>query len=347
MNGERQLIESIAKTVPSVAGWPSRAELLERARVRIGIGDDAAVLAPGGRSEWILTCDAFLEGVHFLGNVHPAESVGYKSLARATSDLAAMGAAPCAFLLTLALPQNRMGKWLDQFLAGMRRAARELGVRLIGGDTTKSSTVFISITVIGSAAPGQALTRAGARPGDIVYVSGPLGKAQLGLHLLCKGYKGNRAGERALRPFLRKHLYPRARVELGAWLARKRIASAMIDISDGLSTDLTRLCEASRVGARIDLESVPRVEIPPAARKLRDSRPDALQLALHGGEDYELLFTVPRRKAARLRGAPKHSGIAAIGAITRERKILLTDAMGRAGRFTPGGWDPFRKKGAE
>ena len=199
------------------------------------------ILRERRKTDWVVTCDAFLEGVHFLPDATPADSVGYKSLARATSDIAAMGAIPRFFFLTLAIPATHTGNWFDQFLDGMARAARELGLRLAGGDTTQFSSVAISLTVLGEAAHGSAVARSGARPGDLIYVSGPLGRAELGLRLLQSGL-AKASSHRAL---LQPHFYPRIRVELGTWLARNRIATAMIDISDGLSTDLARLCAAS------------------------------------------------------------------------------------------------------
>ncbi len=345
MQSEDQLIDRIARSVPSIGGTRSAAVRPARLFVPLGIGDDAAIVSPGGTNDWILTCDAFIEGVHFLRGVHPADSVGYKSLARATSDIAAMGGEPRAFLLTIALPQDCTGKWLDRFLAGMRRAARALDLRLIGGDTTRTSTIFISITVLGEAPRGRALKRSGARPGDLVYVSGRLGRAQLGLELLRRGIANAKRRHKALSPLLQQHLYPEIRLELGAWLANNRIASAMMDISDGLSTDLARLCKASNVGAKLDSQRIPCVQVPErVARRLRPTGPDALQMALDGGEDYELLFTVPRSNASRLPGAPGFSQLTAIGEITRQRKIVLLDVNGRARSLQPGGWDPFRKR---
>ena len=143
MHKEGQLVERIARKVPSIVGVRAPGVL------RLGIGDDSAILSPDGRKEWVLSCDAFLEGVHFLAKAHPPDSVGYKSLVRATSDLVAMGTSPRYFLMTLALPASRIGAWLDAFLAGMARAARYLGMRLIGGDTSKSNSVSINITVLG------------------------------------------------------------------------------------------------------------------------------------------------------------------------------------------------------
>jgi thiamine-monophosphate kinase len=308
-----------------------------RAKLRLGIGDDAAIVPPSAQADWVLSSDTSLEGVHFLADTHPADSVGYKALARAISDLAAMGATPLFFLLTLALPAGRTGKWLDRFLAGLGRAARLFRTSLIGGDTTKSPTIFISITVVGRIAPGRAITRSGARPGDRIYVSGTLGAAQLGLRMIQREAPSIRNHSR-----LRAHLYPRVRTELGAWLAQQRVASAMIDISDGLSTDLGRLCAASGVGASIWADRIPCVHLPAGARRLRSLarlRLNPLKLALDGGEDYELLFTVSPRREKRLRGAPGFAELTEIGEIVASKGVTL---VGKAEKhLLPGGWDPF------
>jgi len=338
MDSEDKLINRIARAIPSRIARVSGKTAGDC--LRLGIGDDSAVLAPSGKTDWVISCDAFMEGVHFLPNLHPADSVGYKSLVRAASDLAAMGAAPRLFLLTLALPAKRTGAWLDGFLKGMGRAARLLGMRLAGGDTTKFPAVSISITVLGELARGLAVTRSGAKPGDLIYVSGRLGQTQLGLELIRKGF----GKERRYSPLLRSHLYPAIRVELGMWLAQRRIASAMMDISDGLSTDLPRLCRSSGTGARLFGRQIPCVEIPVNVRKLlRPRNLDALEMALNGGEDYELLFTVPPHKVKRLREAPGSSELTAIGEITgKQDLVILTD--GRQRPLQRLGWDPFRKK---
>ncbi|MGH9593490.1 MAG: thiamine-phosphate kinase, partial [Bryobacteraceae bacterium] len=234
------------------------------------MGDDAAVLRATA-NEMILSSDQFLEGVHFLGNVHPAEGVGYKSLARAVSDLAAMGATPRFFLMNLALPADRTGGanpvWLNGFLGGMRRASAAFDIQLIGGDTAEARSISIGITVGGQMESGKALLRSGAHPGDLLYVSGVLGAAQLGLDLILRASPASRA-RRLLRAatwrgVMAAHLYPRPQLELGQWLAVRGRASAAIDTSDGLSTDLAHLCDASGVAARIWAEQIPAVRIPP------------------------------------------------------------------------------------
>lgn len=334
MASENDLIRRIARQVPSAKGFRPGAG---RNGIRLGIGDDAAVSC-AGKADWVFTCDAFLDGIHFIAETYPADSVGYKALVRATSDLVAMGATPKHFLLTLAIPLNRQGQWLESFLLGMRRAAKTLKMQLIGGDTTCCPSVFISITAIGEVDRGLAVTRSGARPGDLLYVSGTLGRAQLGLELM--------QNEPSVAPpdLLLPHLYPRIRSKLGSWLARNRVASAMMDLSDGLSTDLARLCESSGVGAQVFADRIPCVQIPAAGfKKLTRSRLNPLQMALDGGEDYELLFTVPKHKRSLLGKAPWFNDLTAIGQITSERKIELVGITGKPRILRKGGWDPFRK----
>jgi thiamine-monophosphate kinase len=327
MDGEQDLIARIRRALPA-----GRAPGLV-----LGIGDDAAVLRPRRTFDWAISCDAFLEGVHFLAAAHPPETVGYKALARAASDLAAMGARPRFFLLTLAFPPRRAGRWLDRFLRGLARAAKKFGLVLVGGDTSRQPRVIVSITVLGEVPAGRALRRAGARPGDLIYVSGRLGAAGLGLELLHRGLGRRRRFRRLLRP----HFEPPIRLALGKWLARRRLASAMIDTSDGLSTDLTHLLEAGGVGARLELSRLPLVRVP---RELVALGIDPVELALNGGEDYELLFTVPRRLRAAIPHSYRGVALTCIGEIIREKSLVLGDSAGRTRNLPAGGWDPFRSR---
>jgi thiamine-monophosphate kinase len=301
--------------------------------LRLGVGDDAAVVAAHPHSDWVVSSDAFLEGVHFWADTHPAHSVGYKALARATSDLAAMGATPRFYLLTLALPPRRVGRWLDEFLSGLREAAGLFKMTLAGGDTTRNPKVFISMTVIGETAPGRAIRRTGARPGDLIYVTGALGAAELGLRLL------KNSSRRAMKTSLplKAHLYPKIHLRWGMWLAQNRVTSAMIDVSDGLSTDLGHLCAASAVGARLRADQIPCVPTP-------RGKPNPLELALNGGEDYQLLFTVRPNNLKRLRRAPRFAELSEIGRIVAHRQLTLVRADGTEKRLVPRGWDPFRPK---
>jgi thiamine-monophosphate kinase len=326
MTSEDQLIQRVRRRFPSSGDGLS-----------VGIGDDAAVLRPRDGTEWVITTDAFLENVHFIRKIHPAKAVGYKALARATSDIAAMGARSRYFFLTLGLPESCAGSWLDNFLNGMAPAARRFGLVLAGGDTTKYPEVVISFTVLGEVDRGKAVLRSGARPGDLLCVSGRLGEAELGLRLIQKKLHARKSWTR----LLRKHFYPEPRLALGEWLATHRYATSMIDTSDGLSTDLGHLCKASGVGAIVWAPKIPMVKIPPELHRLGL---DPLKLALHGGEDYELLFTVPRKFSSRLPRTPGRIPVTVIGEITREQKVVLLGPDGRGIQLQTKGWDSFRKK---
>jgi thiamine-monophosphate kinase len=303
-------------------------------RLKLRMGDDAALFAPRSGYEIILTCDWSLEGAHFLRNKHPADAVGWKCLARAVSDIAAMGGQPRCFLLSLALPQTHTGHWLDEFLRGLRRAARRFCCLPAGGDTTRRKEILINVTVIGEVRKGRAVLRSGAKPGDVIFVSGRLGEAELGLQRLRNGetFAGNKG--RALK----KHLCPEPRLELGQWLAEKGLATAMMDLSDGMSSDLPRLCAASGVGARVESAKIPLARTSGLDRK-RGS--DLLGLALHGGDDYELLFTAAPHKAIVLPNSFRGTELTPIGKITEKRKIVLLEESGRERQLLPGGWDPF------
>jgi thiamine-monophosphate kinase len=326
---ENQLLARIAQAFAGAHGIGGRG-------LKLGIGDDAALYAPRRGYETILTCDWFLEGTHFLRNLHPADAIGWKCLARAVSDVAAMGGTPRCFLLSLALPSSHTGRWLDEFLGGLRRASRKFGCVLAGGDTTRQEQILINVSVVGEVPAGQAVLRSGARPGDLIYVSGRLGEAELGLRLLRK----IKARAKLSGPLLKKHLYPEPRLRLGQWLAKKRLARAMMDLSDGLSSDLTRLCAASGVGAKIYETKLPVAKLPAS---LATKGLDPFKLALHGGDDYELLFTVRKAQARHLPRSSNGVILTPIGEATREKKINVVEVGGRSIALTPHGWDPFRR----
>jgi thiamine-monophosphate kinase len=326
-HGEAALLDRIER-VTARAGFPN-------STLRLGIGDDAALFKGTSGFDQILTCDWFLEGTHFLRDKHPPDAVGWKCLARAVSDVSAMGGVPRCFLLSLALPDTYAGPWLEQFLRGLRRAARRFGCVLAGGDTTRRQNILINVTVVGEVRSGRAVLRSHARPEDTVFVSGRLGEAELGLGLLrkSKGCVSSRD------PILRKHLYPEPRLVLGQWLAEKRLASAMMDLSDGLSTDLPRLCAASGVGAKLETAKLRAVRVP---KSLRTSDNHAANLALHGGDDYELLFTVTQRNLQHIPRSFRGIPITAIGEIIKKRALLLVNELGREAALPNRGWDPFR-----
>jgi thiamine-monophosphate kinase len=338
ISGEDRIIERIRRRIPSVA----------HGALRLGIGDDAAIVRPAPGHEFVVTCDQFLENTHFVVPAYPPDAVGYKALARATSDLAAMGASPRVFLLSLALPASRAGAWLDAVIAGMAKAAREFGLTLGGGDTARSSgphaaTTF-SITVIGEMEAGRAIPRDGARRGDAIFVTGVLGAAQLGLTLLLDSARKKRALQSRWKPLLVPQLYPKPCIELGRWLARKRLPSAMMDLSDGLSTDLSRLCRASGVGARLYEKAIPCVAVPEELSRALHKKADSLGIAFHGGEDYGLLFTVLPNKASRIPSVFRGVRITRIGEIVQGRGIVVASQSGRLRRLAPAGWDHFRLK---
>jgi thiamine-monophosphate kinase len=333
MNSEGALLKRIRHAVLSAGEKGARP-------VRLGVGDDAAIFVPRRGRELVISSDFLLEGVHFTSS-HSSDAIGYKTLARGVSDLAAMGAAPLGFLLNLAMPSRRTGTWLGGFLNGLDRAARSFHIRLIGGDLAKSPQIAICVVVTGDTPTGRSIRRSGARAGDLIYVSGTLGAARLGLEIMLQHQ--NRRRDAA--PLLKQHLYPQPRLGLGCWLARHRAASAMMDISDGLSIDLARLCEASRVGAVLYEDRIPAVSIPNSWRtRLGLGQRTNLEFAFHGGDDYELLFTVPKRYVGvlnRWRGAVP---VTCIGEIRKGRGILLVTTTGTHS-LKPLGWDHFKSPG--
>ena len=280
--------------------------------VRLGIGDDCAVLRPPTGHDVLVTTDFSLEGRHFRRDWHPAASAGHRCIARGLSDLAAMGAHPMAAFLSLALPAGFTKKaanraWLDGFLNGLLALAKETTTPLAGGDTSTApgDAILADIVLLGSAPAGKELRRSTAKPGDLLYVTGTLGGASAELEALAKSPKKFRkASPTGNHP----HLYPAPQLRIGQRL--RGLASAAIDISDGLSTDLTHLCEESRVGAIVEAEALP-------LHSLLTCNHDALHHALHGGEDYQLLFTAPA--TAKI---PRRLGTR-IGEITRTKAILL------------------------
>jgi thiamine-monophosphate kinase len=322
--GEDHLVQRIAKALA----------FKRRAPLTLGIGDDAALLLPRPGFQAILTSDWFLEGSHFLRDRHPADSIGWKCLARAISDIAAMGGVPKCFLLSLAIPGTHAGLWLDRFLRGLARAARRFDCQVAGGDTTRSDKILVNVAVFGEIPANRAVLRSGAKPGDLIYVTGHLGEAEFGLRIL----RQSRATGFQHNPLVRKHLYPEPRLAVGAWLATKGIAASMMDLSDGLSSDLPRLCAASRVGARIVTGKLPKVKLP-GGKNLKDL--DLTELALNGGDDYELLFTARPSQARRLPSKFQGTPLNCIGEITRQQRLVLVEPGGREETLPARGWDPF------
>lgn len=285
--------------------------------ISLGIGDDAAVLRLPRGDEVLVTTDFSLEGVHFRREWHPAECVGHRCLARGLSDIAAMGGEPRAAFLSLAVPGDLQQRWVDAFLRGLLALAKKYGVTLAGGDTAQSRAgVLADIVVVGSVPKGTAITRAGARGGDVLYVTGELGGSAAALAHL---YRGSRIS----RTKYGRHFAPEPRLAVARFLRERGLATAMIDLSDGLSTDLHHICDESSVGAEVFAEKIP------------SDRVASLEQALHGGEDYELLFTAhPGRKVPE-----KIAGVRVtrIGTITRQGVALVRG--GQRETLAPGGWE--------
>lgn len=311
-------------------------------RVRMGVGDDAAVVRVGRGRELVLTTDLSIEGVHFTARLHPARSVGHRALARSLSDVAAMGGVPRFALISVAFPRGVSRAWVEEFYRGVMDLAARFRVAVIGGDTSVARrTAMIDVTLAGEVPRGGGLLRSGARPGDLIYVSGRLGLSARGLEILksrarrSKGRRREQQDNSETTAALNAHLYPEPRCELGRWLQGAGLPSALMDISDGLSTDLARMCEASGVGATVDAESLP---VPAGV-----TPEHSLKLALNGGEDYELLFAVPEKKAGKVprshHGVPLHC----IGRMRRSRGLLLVHQDGRQSPLAPEGYDHFSK----
>lgn len=268
-----------------------------------GIGDDAAVVRPDGNRDLVLTTDLVAEGVHFDPATASWDDIGYKAAVANLSDIAAMGGVPQYVLAALAVPASRTTAEIRRLYGGVMRACRVHGVELIGGDTSASKAgVFLSLTVTGTVARGRALTRDGARAGDLLYVTGSLGDSLAGLDLLTShpGGRRLRLAPRYRTFLIGRHLRPSPRIREGQLLAAHApaLATSAIDLSDGLSGDLAHICEQSRVGALLDAAALP---LSPACRAYARARGlDPVSLALTGGEDYELLFTVPPDRRATL-----------------------------------------------
>lgn len=381
ISGERELISSLRMRLEHADGARRKPSRGRRGAVGqsfplvvAGIGDDCAILRPPAWNEVLVTTDFALETMHFRREWHSAESVGHRCLARGLSDLAAMGAKPLAAFLSLALPvelvRSHAGRpsWRECFFDGFLSLADKYNVPLAGGDTAQSPLIsaassrrnrldrhrtvtglaLMDIVLVGTAPRGRALRRSTAKIGDCIYVTGYLGGATAELEELAKHPRRFRKATPAIAhagmPNAHPHLFPEPRLAIGAWLLKNRRANSVIDISDGLSTDLDHLCEESGLAATVDASAIP---IHPLAQRASGSDAGkALQFALHGGEDYELLFTAsPKTHVPRsIAGVP----ITCIGEMradkSRTPRLLLQetfDGQKRVRPLPPGGWEHF------
>jgi thiamine-monophosphate kinase len=321
---ETRLIERIAHA--SQSALPALRRSVP-ARVIRSIGDDCALLSALPGHQTLVTTDFSLEGIHFRREWHPADSVGHRCLTRGLSDIAAMGGEPFAAFLSLALPAALPQRWADQFFDGLLSLAKQAGVTLAGGDLAQSPAgVLADITVVGTVAEGKAILRSTAQPGDRIFVSGELGAP---CALLEQMYASPERRFRA--SSYPAHFYPQAQLALARFLGEKQIPSAMIDISDGLSLDLSRLCRASGVGAVLQENAIPIASLNRHEVELRH--------ALHGGDEYQLLFTVPPGR--RLPAEYKDVSLSLIGYITEGDEISMEHENGYTTELEPLGWQYF------
>jgi thiamine-monophosphate kinase len=290
-----------------------------------GIGDDCAVLrVPLGR-DLLVTTDFTIENVHFRRDWHPPELVGRRCLTRGLSDIAAMGGEPRAAFLSLAIAGDVPQRWVDRFLKGLLDLAGEYKVPLAGGDTAQSSAgIQADIVVLGSVPKGKAVLRSGAKAGQQIYVTGELGGSAAVLARL--------AESKPVGAEYYRHFPPQARVAVGQSLRRRGLASAMIDLSDGLSTDLDHICQESHVGAEIEAQAIPRAQVGLGKEQV------ALDLALHGGDDYELLFTSAAAIPAQIAGVR----VTRIGRILQSAGMRLIGTDGKQKPLQAAGWEHFK-----
>jgi len=312
--GEHGLIERLARRVGRHPAW-----------VTLGIGDDAALIEPARGEIDVLTTDSLIEDVHFRRSWTDAAAIGHKALAVNLSDLAAMGAMPRACLLSLGLPDTLRLDDFDRLLDGLLELADRSRTPLVGGNISRSpGPLVVDVTVTGSVRRRRALRRSGARPGDELYVTGSLGGALAGLRLLERGLDRATASA-AERTCVERHERPEPRLRTGRIVARQGLASAAIDLSDGLADGIRQLAGSSGVGAEVDTAAIP---VDPAVREVAASLgADPTEIALSGGEDYELLFAVPGRRRRAFLAAVGRSGettATRIGKLTANRDLRTT-----------------------
>lgn len=292
-----------------------------------GIGDDCAVLRTSAGQDSLVTTDFCLEGVHFRREWHPANAVGHRCLVRGLSDIASMGGEPSAAFLSLALPADLQQKWVDEFFNGLLELAGRFKLNLAGGDIAESPNgVLADIMVMGTVPSGKAILRSTAQPGDRLFVTGELGGPSFVLAEMFQQPK--KKWKPQAYP---SHFYPEPQLAVARYLRDKGIASAMIDISDGLSTDLAHICNESGVGATVHESAVPRATV--------GRHEVGLTFALHGGDEYQLLFTSPqgKRVPGEIAGVP----VTHIGYVTPERELMLEHDNGYATELLPEGWEHF------
>lgn len=304
-----------------------------------GIGDDAAVIDLGDGRALILTIDSLVEGVHFLKDVCPPRSIGYKSMAVNVSDVAAMGAEPKYGVVSISLPEGEKVELVEGIYRGIEEMASEVGVSVVGGDTTRSpGPLFISIALLGVCPVDEVIGRSEAKAGDLIGVTGTLGDSAAGLELILKGEVEGLKPEDA-EYLLDRHLRPKVRTKAARELASRKLVSSMIDISDGLSSEVNHICRMSGVGALIEAERLPISD--QLQRFCELTGRSALDLALNGGEDYELLFTFPRGNLGEIEAAFERLGLrlSVVGRVTPPDEGVRIKIGGEERPLPPGGFD--------
>ena len=312
-----------------------------------GIGDDAAVIRTLGGNDTVITTDLLVEDIDFRRASAPARLLGHKALAVSLSDIAAMGARPRWALLSIAVTEDLWNTdFVDKLYEGLFELAQRYDVSLVGGDTSRTpEKIVIDSIVVGECKPGFSVFRSGAKPGDHLFVTGTLGGAAAGLRLIDRGARWpeqiSTTDSHSLEQLLVRHLRPEPRVGWGLVLGQERLASALIDISDGLSSDLNHLCNESGVGALVESSQIP---IDSFVAELCGRRAlDPLMLALHGGEDFELLFTVRPENVARLPRRVDGVAVTCIGGIRESSEGVNISEGARVWKLDSGGWEHFRK----
>lgn len=315
-----------------------------------GIGDDAAAIRQFAGRDTVITTDLLVEDIDFHRDTISPVMLGHKALAVSLSDIAAMGARPRWALVSLGIPQDTWDSaFVDRFYQGFLTLANTYDVRLIGGDLSRTpDKIVIDSIVLGECAEERAALRSGARSGDQLFVTGTLGGAAAGLRLLERGARldakdATDPDSHLVQRILLRQVHPEPRVGWGLVLGEEQLATAMIDISDGLSSDLNHLCEESKVGALIHASKIP---IDPLVADICGRRAlDPLMLALHGGEDFELLFTVRPDAVARLPKRVDGIGISRIGEITDQPGKVRLAEKDRVWDLAPGGFEHFKTNG--
>jgi thiamine-monophosphate kinase len=309
-------------------------------KLKVGIGDDCAVISKDSKTDLVITSDLLVEDIDFRLAWTRAEYLGHKALAVSLSDVAAMGAKPCWAMLSIGVPAKIWKtNFVDEFYKGFFKLAKKFHVALVGGDVSKTpDKIVIDSFLAGETKKGKAILRSGAKPGDLIFVTGELGGAAAGLKLLEKGERFEKSSKNPSQKLLLRQLKPNAQTEIGQILGEKNLATAMIDVSDGLSSDLAHLCRASGVGARVFTDNIP---FHKHLKNVVETLEEKLDFALNGGEDFELLFTIDPKKISQLEKELEKFSFSRIGEIVANATIIELIEKERSRVLEPHGFRHF------